>query len=273
MIKNVTKLVAMLCLLLSVSSCSDFQKILKSDSIEKKYDAAVAYYEKGDYYRAGILLEELIPLMRGSNEAERAQYLYAKSQFEQKNYILSSYYFQSFYQTYPRSPYVEEAMFLNAKSLYKDSPNFNLDQTNTYSAMEAITDFLTRYPNSQYAAEAREMEQSLLEKLEVKAFENAKLYHQMRYYKAAVVALQTFLKDYPESEFAEEAAYLKLDSQYNLARLSVEDKQQERYYDAIAFYQSFIDRFPNSKYLKSAENMYTNSLNEIEKLRAVSQSN
>ena len=35
------------------TACSDFQKILKSDSVDKKYEAALKYYDKKDYYKAG----------------------------------------------------------------------------------------------------------------------------------------------------------------------------------------------------------------------------
>jgi len=78
------------------TGCSDFQKILKSDNVDKKYEAALKYYDKKDYYKAGILLEELIPLLKGRPESEKAQFLFANTNYLQRDYVLSAYYFRNF---------------------------------------------------------------------------------------------------------------------------------------------------------------------------------
>jgi outer membrane protein assembly factor BamD len=253
---------------LLLSACSDYNKILKSDSVDKKLEAAHKYYEKKDYYRAGALFEQVIPMIRGREEAERVQFLYAYTQYYERSYSLSSFEFKNFYDTYGRSPLAEESLFMYAKSLYHDSPEFNLDQTNTETSIAAIQDFLNRYPESKFAADANKMYEELAAKLERKAFESAKLYHQMRYYQAAVTAFNSFARAYPSSAFNEEASYYKIISQFNLAEQSVPDKQRERYYDTIGFYQAFIDKFPNSRLARSAEQYYERSTRALERLKS-----
>jgi outer membrane protein assembly factor BamD len=54
--------------------------------LQEKYAGAVNYYKKKDYYRAGILFEELIPLMRGQAESELTQFYYAYCQFYQGHF-------------------------------------------------------------------------------------------------------------------------------------------------------------------------------------------
>lgn len=247
-------------LLLSLSllgACSPYQKLLKSTDVSKRYTAALDYYEnKNDYYRAGALLEPLIPLLKGRPEAEKAEFYFAHTNFRQRNYTLAAYYFDQFATTYSGSPFVEEAEFMHAKSLFKDSPEFELDQSNTIQAVAAIQDFLNRRPESKFRAEAEAMSNELQKKLEVKAFESAKLYHSLRYYQSAVVALQTFQQQYPSSVYGEEAAYLRVVSQHELAKESVEEKQRERYLETVAIYQAFVDAFPQSKNLKQAEAYY-----------------
>jgi outer membrane protein assembly factor BamD len=157
---------------------------------------------------------------------------------------------------------------MHAKSLYYDSPDFNLDQTSTQTAIVAIQDFLNRYPESKYKEEANKMYDELSAKLERKAFENAKLYSQMRYYQAAVTAFSTFQREYPSSAFNEEAAYLKIVAQFNLAEESVPEKQRERYFDTVGFYQAFVDKYPNSKYLRNAEALFDKSTKQLERLKA-----
>ncbi len=255
---------------LLLGACSNnYQRLLKSTDVNKKYEAAIAYYEKGDFFRAGTLLEDLIPLLKGRPEAEKAQFYFANTNYKQRNYVLSTFYFKQFMDTYPNSDYAEEAAFLNAKSLFLDSPGFELDQTNTVSALESIQDFLNRYPESKFRPETENMSQELQKKLENKAFESARLYFQLRYNQAAVTALTNFQQQYPASAFAEQAAYLRLNAQYAWAQESVESKQRERYLEAVAFYQQFIDGFPQSKNLKSAQSMYDTSQAEIARLKSV----
>jgi outer membrane protein assembly factor BamD len=258
---------ALTCTLL-LSGCSDYNKILKSDSVDKKLEAAYKYYDKKDYYRAGTLFEAVIPLIRGREDAEKVQFLYAYTQYYEQSFALSAFEFKNFYDTYGRSPYAEESLFLYAKSLYSDSPEFNLDQTNTETSIAAIQDFLNRYPESKLTGEANKRYEELAAKLERKAFESAKLYHQMRYYQAAVTAFNSFARSYPSSAFNEEAGYYKIVSQFNLAEESVPEKQRERYFDTIGFYQAFLDKYPQSRLLKSAENYYDRSTRALERIKS-----
>ena len=134
-------------------------------------------------------------------------------------------------------------------------------------ALESIQEFLNRYSESTFRPEAENMSQDLQKRIDNKAFQSARLYQQLRYYQAAVVALGEFQQQFPASSFNEEAAYLKLESQYNLAKESVEEKQRERYLEAIAFYQQFIDTYPKSGYLKTAESMYDNARAAVAKMK------
>lgn len=248
------------------ASCSKFTKIQKSTSIVEKYDAAVKYYTDGDYYRAGLLFEELIPLMRGKKESETTEYYYAYCQYYQRQLLLSSYYFKKFFQTYPRSEYAEEAYYMHCRSLYESSPRDDLDQTTTQDAMASIQGFLKKYPKSEYSDEVSGIYNSLSLKLNKKYFESAKLYHKIRRYKSAVISLENYRKKFPDSPYNEEAQFLRIDSQYNYAKKSVEYRQKERYYEAINLYQDFVDKYPDSDFIPDAEKIYDSCLKEIEEI-------
>jgi outer membrane protein assembly factor BamD len=272
-ISRLTVLFLLFCTLVLGACSNGYQRLLKSTDVNKKYEAAVKYYEKGDFFRAGTLLEDLIPLLKGRPEAEKAQFYFANTNFKQRNYVLSAYHFRQFSDTYPNSPFAEEATFLYAKSLFRDSPEYELDQTNTVSAIAAIQDFLNRYPTSQFRTETENMSQELQKKLENKAFDSAKLYFQLRYNQAAVVALTNFQLQYPGSAYAEQAEFLRLSAQYAWAQESVENKQRERFLQAVAYYQSFLDAYPKSKNLKAAEAMFDSSRAQLEKLKPTTAAN
>ncbi|MBW7466405.1 outer membrane protein assembly factor BamD [Pontibacter aydingkolensis] len=258
-------------LLLVISGCSNFQKLLKSDDVDKKYKAALEYHQKEDYYRANQLLEQVSPLLTGSEQAEQAKFYLADTYYELGDYLLADFHFRSFYQTYPRSPLAEQAMYNQALSLYNQSPSFEQDQTATITAIEALQEFLVRYPNTDRQAEANELIEELLVKLDRKAFDNAHLYYKLRYWKSAVVAFDNFQKEHASSPYSEEAAYLKVDAQYRFALESIPSKQEERFQQAVEYYQSFIDQYPDSKFTRNALQVYENTLAELEKVKKINQ--
>ncbi|WP_242916377.1 outer membrane protein assembly factor BamD [Pontibacter liquoris] len=265
--------IALIGMLLFATGCSNFQKILKSNNVDEKYKAALQYYEKGDYYRANQLFEQVLPLMTGRPEAEQAKFYFANTYFQQKDYLLSAFHFKSFYDTYQRSPLAEQALFMQAKSLYNQSPGYEQDQSSTLTAIEALQEFQVRYPQSELTKEANAMIDALNMKLDKKAYDNAKLYYQIRYYRSAVVAFNNFIKEHASSPYSEEAAYLRLDAQYRFAQESVPAKQQERYMEALDYYQTFVDQYPDSKFKRSAEQVYDNALAELEKVKKQNQAN
>lgn len=266
MVKKVVKNSLILSLLILYVGCNEFKKIQKSDDWKLKYDAALKYYEGKDYYRSVILFDQIRPYIRGSAEAEQVEFYYAYAHYYQKQYLLASHYFKTFHDTYNRSEYAQEAFYMYGYSLYKQSPVYNLDQSSTVEAITAIQTFLNRYPYSEYRAEASDIQAKLRLKLEKKAFENAKLFYQLGRLNSAMIALDNFRKDYPDSALGEDANYLLVQASYKFAKESIPSRQKERYYDCIAYYQEFIDNYPGSKYIKDIQTYYSSALDGIGKL-------
>lgn len=273
--KNTIPVLLLLLLAFSLlTSCSKFSKLQKSGTDDEKYKAALEYYQKGDFYRAGLLFEELIPLLKGSTESEMAQFYYAYTQYQQQQYNMSQFLFKKFYDTYARSDYAQEALYMHAYSLYKDSAPHTLDQTSTMTAISALQDFINAYPESPFRNECTGYIMELRKKLELKAYEKAKLYYKISDFnlaslKSAVISIDNFKKDFPDSQFSEELSYLKVDAQYTLAKSSISDKQKERYEETVKYYKEFVDKYPQSSYLKDAEKLYTTSEEELERIAAL----
>ncbi len=248
-------------LLISVAmifiSCSKYQRVLKGTDMEKKYAYAEKYFQKKDYYRALQLLEELISVYKGTTKGEQTYYYYTYSNYYTGDYAMAAYHFNNFVQTYPNSKYAEEMQFMHAYCYYLDSPIPSLDQTNTLDAIEKFQLFINKYPKSTRVEESNRLIDELRYKIETKAFINAKLYYKTENYKAAIVAFENVLKDFPSTTYREEALFLALKSSYIYAQKSVENKQAERYKLAQENYFKLIDAYPQSKYLRDAEKIYT----------------
>jgi outer membrane protein assembly factor BamD len=240
-------------------SCSKFRRIEKNPDWRVKYEAGMGYYAKKDYYRASILFDQILPIIRGLPEAEKVQFYLAYCQYNERLYLLASEQFKSFYETYGRGILSEEARYMYAYSLYKSSPGPNLDQSGSIEAMTSMQEFLNRYPNSKFKDQAIDVILTTQVKLEKKGFTNAQQYVKMRQYKAAVVALNSFKDNFPDSKYLEEANYLILLSQFELAEQSIYSKQKDRYKEVVDNYRNFIDRYPDSKFLKDAEKLYMES--------------
>ncbi|MBE9467123.1 MAG: outer membrane protein assembly factor BamD [Bacteroidetes bacterium] len=253
--------------ILIFSSCSEYQKLLKSTDYELKLEKANEYYQDEDYYRAQALYEELLSIYKGTDKAEKAYYYYTFCYYNQKDYILAGYHFKNFMSTYPNSEHAEECDFLSAYCFYLESPYPDLDQTNTSKAIDALQIFINKYPKSDRVSEANKLIDELLFKLETKSFNNAKLYYNLGEFKSSVIALKNTLKDYPDTQYREELLFLILKSNFLLAENSVETKKNERYQATVNEYYTLIDEYPNSKNIKEAEKIYNNSIKKIKQAK------
>ncbi len=254
-------------LAIGLVSCSEYNKVLKSSDVELKYTKAIEYYDAGEYNKALSLFDELGTLFRGSSRSEIVHYYIANCHYQLKDYYFANYYFKNFAKTYPNSPKAEDSFFRSAYCSYLNSPNPSLDQKDTEQAIDEFQLFLNRYPTTTLKDSANAMIDELRMKLEVKAFEIAKLYYQTENYKSATVALNNVLREFPESSRREEINFLMVKSSYLLAINSIETKKEERLTATIETYHKFVDSFDDSKYRREAEEYYSNALRELDKMK------
>ncbi|MDP4657116.1 MAG: outer membrane protein assembly factor BamD [Algoriphagus sp.] len=237
-------------------SCGPFAKLEKSTNWEELYNGANKYYQEGEYNKAIILYEKVLPVIKGSEKAEMAEYNYANCHFKTKRFIESAGYFNTFYKTYNRSAMAEEALFMNAYSLYLDAPDYNLDQQSSKEAVNAIQQFVSRFPASASYERAMEMLKDLESRFEEKAYSEAEMYYRLKeglfpgdFFRACIINFQNFAKDYPESKRNEELAYRLVEVGYAYAKNSAFDKKEERLTDALKFATTFYRKYPTSGYL------------------------
>jgi len=265
--KQITYFLVLTLFIVGFSACSKYQKLLKSSDTELKYNMAIKYYEEDDYYRALQLFDELIPFYRGTEKAEKIGYYYAYSYYGQEEYIMASYYFKNFLASFPKSDKAEECAFMTAYCKYMDSPDYSLDQTNTYGAIKGLQLFINKYPESTRIPECNDLIDKLRLKLETKAFETARLYFDIGEYKAAIHAFMAVLKDYPDTHYKEKVLYYVLKSNYLYASNSIDAKKEERFNGTIKAYEEFVSAFPESELLNEAGNINKDSLKEINKIK------
>jgi outer membrane protein assembly factor BamD len=253
---------------LLLTSCGEYNKVLKSTDANLKFNKGIEYYEEGRYDRALPLFEELISLYRGTSKSEKIYFYYAYSNYYMNNFLLSSYYFENFVRTYPLSEFAEEASFMSGYSDYRSSPVYSLDQEDTYNAIDNLQLFMNNYPESPLVDSCNVIIYELRGKLEKKAFENAFLYYRLGHYKSALIDFKNVLKDFPESHYKEDVLYWMLVTNYVVASKSVDSRKKERYEDTLNAYYKFVDTFPESRKISSAERYFKMSIKYLDSLNS-----
>lgn len=265
-----TVLIALVSLVLFGTACkSEFEKVRSSGDVSRIYDTALQYYENEDYQKAQTLFEIIISSYRGKQEAEDIYFKYAYTYYYLQQYILASYYFNNFSNTYATSDYRQEADFMAAYSNYQLSPSFRLDQSYTKKAIDQLQLFVNTYPNSDKVQQCNQLIDAMRAKLELKAFKAAELYFDLREYQAAIQSFENVLKDFPDSESVENIRYMIIRSAYLLAENSFVEKQSPRYREAVNLAQEFLARYDESRFRDKVQQMLDKSRDELNQLKDV----
>ena len=252
-----------------LSSCGEYNTVVKMPDPEYKYEAAKSYFAKGQYSRAAALLEELIPTLKGTVNGEESLYMLGMTYYNQEDYVTASHYFNTYYTTYPRGTYTELARFHCGKSLYLDTPEPRLDQSSTYKAIQELQMYLEYFPGTTRQDMVQNMIYDLQDKLVEKEYLSARLYYRLgsytgntvysstgNNYDAAVITAQNILKEYPYTKRREDLSILILRAKYEVAKESVPEKKEERMRAAVDEYYAFKNEFPESKYMPEVEKIY-----------------
>lgn len=263
------KFFAAVLLSLALFSCNGIGKVLKNKDPQYKLRMAEQYYAKKKYSYAQQLFEDVMPFFKTGPEFEDIYYKYAYTAYYQRDFVNAENLFKTYLEVFPNSARAEEMDYMRAFSFYKQSPKPELDQTNTIKAMGMMQTFINTHPGSQRIKEATDIIETCRAKLEIKDHKAAQLYYDMGQYRAAAVAFNTLLNDYPDTKQGDVYKMMAIKAFYQFTELSVEEKKAERFEQVINECTEFMDRFPQSplakeveKYLNLAQTNLKNFSNE-----------
>ena len=251
--------------LLMCSCASEFNAVYKYGDQEAKYEYAKEFFARGKFQQAATLLEELVTMKKGTEEAQECLYMLGMAQYNNQDYQAASETFKKYGASYPRGIYAEPAAFYVGQSLFERSPEPRLDQSPTNGAINAYQQFMDLYPDSKLRDRAQERLYVLYDKLIQKEYLSAELYYNLggyfgninsndeSNYNASIITAQNALKTYPYCSLREEFMLLIMKSKFQLAENSTQEKRLERYRDAEDECYGFINEFPESKNVATAE--------------------
>lgn len=252
---------------LSIASCSVVNNAIKSGDPQFAYQQALDLYEQEKWEKASTLFEACRHIYMGTPREDSLSFYNARCKFKEHSWDEAASLLDEYRRKFARSPFIEDAEGMYALCHYYMSPPPERDQAMTTQAIIAITEFMSRYPQSENIDEFQEMIDKLTEKLMLKSYMNAYTYFKIGRYKSAIVAFKNAMKKYPDSPYGEEMMYYTTVSAYRLAENSVESKQLDRYLATLDHYYSFLDLYPESSHMKELERMAKDARNFIDKSR------
>ena len=254
------------CVALVMSSCAgEYTKIYKSADADLRYEYAKQCFAEGKYTRSVSLLEDLVTILKGTDNAQECLYMLGMAQYLSHDYESSSQTFKKYGTSYPKGLYAEKASFYVGQSLFESAPEPRLDQTPTIGAINAYQQFLDLFPESKLRDEAQTKLFELQDRLIMKEYLSAKLYFNLgdyygnvnanneSNYSACIVTAENALKTYPFTKLREDFALLIMKSKFQLAENSSNEKQVDRYRDAEDECYGFLNEFPYSENKELAE--------------------
>jgi outer membrane protein assembly factor BamD len=255
------KLIIFSLLFTLLTSCGEYYKVQKSTDYDYKLDYAKRAFESGKYVQASTILTDIVTVFKGTPKAEESLYLLALSHYENKDYVSSGAYFNTYYTRYPKGKYTELARYYCGYGYYLDSPESQLDQSGTLKAIEELQAFLDYYPKSDKVTIAQNAIFELQDKLTLKELQNAQLYYNLgnymgNNYLSCIITAQNALNDYPYTKLREDLSMLILRARYSMAKESVQEKMIDRYRDTVDEYYAFKNEYPESKFMKEADKIY-----------------
>jgi len=153
------KAVCVLVAIAAISACSSSSKKAKFAYVERPveslYSAATYELERRRFDRAIAFFEEVERQHPYSAWARRSMLMKAFAYYQGNDYDESLQAIEQFTTLHPGNKDASYAYYLKAMCFYERIRDVGRDQDFTNNAVEALNDVIRRYPNTEYARDAR----------------------------------------------------------------------------------------------------------------------
>lgn len=175
--------------------------------VESLYAAAKDRLDRGDLQMAAGLFDEVERQHPYSPWARRAQLMSAFSYYAARDYTRAIQSATRFLSIHPGNRDAPYAYYLIAISYYEQISDIERDQAITERAMQAMNEIVRRFPESEYADDARLKIDLLNDHLAGKEMEIGRFYERTGQWLAAQLRFQNVVEDYQTTSHAPEALY------------------------------------------------------------------
>ena len=175
--------------------------------VESLYGEAKRRLDSGQATLAAALFDEVERQHPYSPWARRAQLMSSFSYYVAKDYNKAIQSAQRFLQIHPGNKDAPYAFYLIALSYYEQISDVQRDQKVTEQALTALQEIDRRFPNSDYASDARLKIDLVRDHLAGKEMEIGRHYERAGRWIAAQIRFQNVVDNYQTTSHAPEALY------------------------------------------------------------------
>lgn len=234
-------------LLATTAACGGGSKANKdvayiARDVETLYAEAQKRLDRGNTLMAAALFDEVERQHPYSPWARRAQLMSAFSYYIAKDYNKAIQNAQRFLSIHPGNKDAPYAYYLIALSYYEQISDVNRDQKITEQAQTALLEVNRRFPQSEYAADARLKLDLVADHLAGKEMQIGRLYQRSGQWLAAAIRFRNVIEKYDTTSHTPEALYRLTES--NLA-LGVPD-------EAVKYAAVLGANYPGSQWYERA---------------------
>jgi outer membrane protein assembly factor BamD len=171
------------------------------------YNQALANLEAGDTREASKKFEEIDQEHPYSEYSRKATLMSAFLNFRRAKYPEAVNDATRYVTLYPASEDAAYAQYLIGESYFRQIPDVTRDQDLSRKAMAAMGEVINKYPDSEYAEDARQKIDVARDQIAGKEMQIGRYYLERREYLAAVNRFRTVVQEYQTTRHVEEALH------------------------------------------------------------------
>jgi outer membrane protein assembly factor BamD len=184
------------------------------------YNQALANLDEGDARHASEKFELIDKEHPYSDYARRAMLMSAFLNFRRSKYQDAINDAQRYVTLFPASEDAAYAQYLIGESYFRQIPDVTRDQDTAHKAMDAMNVILQKYPDSEYAEDARNKIDVARDQLAGKEMQIGRYYLERHEYLAAVNRFKYVVEEYQTTRHVEEALHRLTESYLALGLVS-----------------------------------------------------
>ena len=202
------RLCALALIVVAVPACSFFGKeeVIPDDPADKLYNEGLYLLNKQrDFKKAAKRFEEVDRQHPYSEWARKSLIMTAYAYYQGSQYDDCVNAAKRYITLHPGSPDAAYAQYLIGASYFDQISDITRDQGRTEKAMNALDEVSRKYPNTEYAANAKKKLEIARDQLAGKEMDTARYYQKRRDYIAAINRFKVVITQYQTTRHVEEA--------------------------------------------------------------------
>ncbi len=213
-LRKSTSLLVGFVLAVAVAGCASFTNKTKpnddfaeADPPDLLYNQGLAYLSAGDTTKAGEKFKKIDEEHPYSEYARRSMIMTAYLSFRRGQYPETINAARRYVTLFPASEDAAYAQYMIGESYFRQIPDVTRDQKSAAQAIQAMNQVIVKYPDSEYAIDARKKIQIAQDQIAGKEVQIGRYYQERREFLASINRFRVVVEKYQSTRHVEEALH------------------------------------------------------------------